>query len=122
MALRRRYTRQLSLSCPGDRCRRWPKYVDVVDTARNRRCSVTGTPMTDGASSNWLRWFFLILAMFCAGCMWFYVTHIWAAGQSSQFTDLYAPWWGSHEVLLHGRNPYTPAVAHDIHFVIYGAP
>jgi hypothetical protein len=78
--------------------------------------------MTDSASSTWLRWFWLVLAMFCAGCMWYYVSHIWAAGQSPQFTDLYAPWWGSHEVLLHERNPYTPAVAHEIQTVIYGAP
>src|SRR6202021_728522 len=47
---------------------------------------------------------------------------IWSAGQPSHFSDLYAPWWGSHEVLLHGRNPYTPAVAHEIQTVIYGAP
>jgi hypothetical protein len=54
--------------------------------------------------------------------MWYYVTSIWAAGQLPQFSDLYARWWGTHEVLLHGRNPYSPEVAHEIQTVIYGAP
>jgi hypothetical protein len=54
--------------------------------------------------------------------MWFYVTWIWAANQSPRFSDLYAPWWATHELLLHGRNPYTPAVAQEIQTVIYGAP
>jgi len=64
----------------------------------------------------------LIFSIFCAGSMWFYVTWIWNANQSPQFSDLYAPWWATHELLLHGRNPYTPAVAHEIQTVIYGAP
>lgn len=54
--------------------------------------------------------------------MWNYVAHIWSAGQSPHFSDLYAQWWAAHEILLHGRNPYTPAVAHEIQSVIYGAP
>ncbi len=54
--------------------------------------------------------------------MWNYVAHIWSAGQSAHFSDLYAQWWAAHEIFLHGRNPYTPAVAHEIQSVIYGAP
>lgn len=54
--------------------------------------------------------------------MWNYVAHIWSAGQSPHFSDLYAQWWAAHEIFLHGRNPYTPAVAHEIQSVIYGAP
>ena len=64
----------------------------------------------------------LITALICASSMQFYTAKIWSAGQPPQFSDLYAPWWGSHEVLLHGRNPYTPAVAHEIQTVIYGSP
>ena len=64
----------------------------------------------------------LIVSILFAGGMWFYVTWIWAANQSPQFSDLYAPWWATHELLLHGRNPYTPAVAQQIQTVIYGAP
>lgn len=64
----------------------------------------------------------LIASVICAGSMWFYVTWIWGANQSPQFSDLYAPWWATHELLLHGRNPYTPAVVQQIQTVIYGAP
>ena len=54
--------------------------------------------------------------------MGFYVTEIWNANQPLQFSDLYAPWWATHELLLHGRDPYTPTVAHEIQTVIYGEP
>ncbi len=64
----------------------------------------------------------LMAAMACGLCMEFYVANIWGAGQPSSFSDLFAPWWGAHELLLHGRNPYQPAVAHEIQSVIYGAP
>ena len=65
-------------------------------------------------------WF--VLSIISAASMDFYVAKIWSADQSSGFSDLYAPWWGAHEVLLRGRNPYSPAVAHEIQSVIYGAP
>lgn len=64
----------------------------------------------------------LILSIVCGFSMLFYVARVWSAGQPPQFSDLYAPWWGTHELLLHKRNPYTPAVAHEIQSVIYGAP
>jgi hypothetical protein len=64
----------------------------------------------------------LILSVIAAGCMGFYVKKIWSAGQPAHFSDLYARWWGAHELFLHGRNPYTPAVAREIQTVIYGAP
>jgi hypothetical protein len=64
----------------------------------------------------------LILSIVAAFSMWRYVTNVWGAGQSTQFSDLYARWWGAHELLLHRRNPYTPAIAHEIQTVIYGRP
>jgi hypothetical protein len=64
----------------------------------------------------------LILSIICACCMQFYVAKIWSAGQPPHFSDLYARWWGAHELFLHGRDPYTPSVAHEIQTVIYGAP
>jgi hypothetical protein len=54
--------------------------------------------------------------------MWYYVTHVWSVGQPAQFSDLYARWWGAHELLLHHRDPYSPAVTREIQIVIYGAP
>jgi Glycosyltransferase family 87 len=64
----------------------------------------------------------LVLSVVSAACMYFYVARIWSAGQPPHFSDLYAPWWGSHEFLLHNRNPYAIAVAHEIQSRIYGAP
>jgi Glycosyltransferase family 87 len=64
----------------------------------------------------------VLLSLLAASCMAFYVTRIWSAGQPAQFSDLYARWWGAHELFLHGRNPYTPPVAREIQTVIYGAP
>jgi hypothetical protein len=65
-------------------------------------------------------WF--LLPVLAASCMEFYVARIWSAGQPPQFGDLYAPWWGAHELFLHNRNPYSPPVAREIQTVIYGAP
>jgi hypothetical protein len=64
----------------------------------------------------------LVLSILSAGSMAWYVDALWSANQPPHFTDFYAPWWGAHELLLHGRNPYSPAVAHEIRTVIYGAP
>jgi hypothetical protein len=64
----------------------------------------------------------LALAALSAASMTFYVCDIWSANQPAGFSDLYAPWWAAHELLLHGRNPYAPQVAHEIQSVIYGAP
>jgi hypothetical protein len=64
----------------------------------------------------------LLLGVLSAGSMGYYVVAIWSANQPAHFNDLYAPWWGAHELLLHGRNPYSPDVAHEIQTVIYGAP
>jgi hypothetical protein len=64
----------------------------------------------------------LILSLAAASCMEFYVARIWGAEQSPHFSDLYAPWFGAHELFLHGSNPYTLAVARKIQTEIYGAP
>jgi hypothetical protein len=66
--------------------------------------------------------FWLVLSLLSAGSMTYYVTAIWSANQPPDFSDLYAPWWGAHELLLHGRSPYSPAMAQEIQTVIYGAP
>jgi hypothetical protein len=75
--------------------------------------------MTEFPSRSWV-WF--VLALLAAASMEFYTVRIWSANQPAGFTDLYAPWWGAHELLRGGRDPYSPAVAHEIQKVIYGAP
>lgn len=77
--------------------------------------------MKDASSITRQGWW-LFLSVLSAGSMAFYVTAIWGANQPPGFSDLYAGWWGAHELLLHGRNPYSTAVAHEIQTVIYGAP
>jgi hypothetical protein len=64
----------------------------------------------------------LLLSIVSSLSMAYYVSQIWSANQPAHFNDLYAPWWGSHELLRHRRNPYSPEVAHEIQTVIYGAP
>jgi hypothetical protein len=64
----------------------------------------------------------LILSALSAFSMWYYVANVWSVGQPAQFSDLYAQWWGAHELLLHHRDPYSPAVAREIQIFIYGAP
>src|SRR6202521_6462386 len=64
----------------------------------------------------------LILSVLSAFSMWYYVANVWSVGQPAQFSDLYARWWGAHELLLHRRDPYSPAVTREIQIVIYGAP
>src|SRR5207245_1895369 len=64
----------------------------------------------------------LILAIISASSMTFYVAKIWSARQPPHFSDLYAPWWAAHELFLHGRDPYSLEVAHEIQVMIYGAP
>jgi hypothetical protein len=34
--------------------------------------------------------------------------------------DLYTPWFGTRELLLHGKNPYAPEVTHEIQMAFYG--
>ncbi|MGA7382593.1 MAG: glycosyltransferase family 87 protein [Terriglobales bacterium] len=64
----------------------------------------------------------LILSILSAFSMWYYVANVWGVGRSAQFSDLYAQWWAAHELFLHRRNPYSPAIAHEIQTVIYGNP
>jgi len=75
---------------------------------------VTSTPSRND-------WIWLLLSLVAAVSMSFYVLQIWSAGQPEHFSDLYARWWGAHELFLHGRDPYSPAVSHEIQTVIYGS-
>jgi hypothetical protein len=78
--------------------------------------------MTEATKSKLRWWLWFGVALLAAASMWNYVLRIWSAGQPAGFSDLYSSWWATHELLLHGRNPYTPAVAHEIQATIYGAP
>jgi hypothetical protein len=72
----------------------------------------------------------LLVALLCAGSMWFYVQRILipyeradsAAHQSPRgnLSDLYPRWLGARELLLHHRNPYGDDVTAEIQKGYYG--
>jgi Glycosyltransferase family 87 len=74
----------------------------------------------------------LLLSFFVAGISWLYVHRVLVPWTSylhlqngyviAQISDLYSPWVGTRELLLHRRNPYAPEVSHEIQMVFYGHP
>src|SRR5258707_1637319 len=74
--------------------------------------------------------FGLLLALVMAGSMWFYFQRVLILYQQADasvhdrprgnLSDLYPRWWGAHELLLHGRDPYSPAVTREIQLGYYG--
>ncbi len=72
----------------------------------------------------------LVLSLCAAASTWFYVHRIlepWTNYSDTekgeviaQMGDLYSPWVGTRELLLHRRNPYGPEVSHEIQKVFYG--
>jgi Glycosyltransferase family 87 len=72
----------------------------------------------------------LLLALCAAGISWLYVHRILGPWSSrtrledgyviAQISDLYSPWVGTRELLLHRRNPYGTEVSHEIQMAFYG--
>jgi hypothetical protein len=72
----------------------------------------------------------LLLALLASGITWLYVSRVlgpWGDynglkrdGVKTQMGDLYSPWVGTRELLLHRRNPYAPEVSHEIQKAFYG--
>jgi Glycosyltransferase family 87 len=64
--------------------------------------------------------------------MWFYFQRVLIPYQKADaaahgrprgnLSDLYPRWWGAHELLLHGRDPYSEAVTREIQTGYYGRP
>jgi hypothetical protein len=77
--------------------------------------------MTNAAGTSAKALIWILLGLVAASSMSFYTFEIWSAGQPEHFSDLYARWWGAHELFLHGRDPYSPEVSHEIQTTIYGA-
>jgi hypothetical protein len=71
-----------------------------------------------------------ILALSAAASMWFYVRRILVPRQVTEgarlerprgnLSDLYPRWLGARELLLHGRDPYSPEVTREIQRGYYG--
>lgn len=72
------------------------------------------------------------LAVLCLSGMWLYVDRVVVGHQVSEaarlgtprgnLSDLYPVWYGSRELLLHGRNPYSAEVTREIQAGYYGRP
>jgi Glycosyltransferase family 87 len=71
-----------------------------------------------------------ILALSAAASMWFYVRRILVPRQVTEgarlerprgnLSDLYPRWLGARELLLHGRDPYSPEITREIQRGYYG--
>ena len=77
--------------------------------------------------------FWLVLAaMLCAAGVWLYAQRVLVQHQivdalahdkpRGNLSDLYPRWLGARELLLHGRDPYSPAVTREIQTGYYGRP
>lgn len=74
----------------------------------------------------------LLLALLCAGSMWFYVQEVLIPYQKADaaahgrprgnLSDLYPRWLGARELLLQHRDPYSPEVTREIQTGYYGRP
>jgi len=74
-------------------------------------------------------WLWFVLSLCAAGIAWIYTTRVLGAwehgsgvrdGIKTQMGDLYSPWMGTRELILHHRNPYGPEVSHEIQMAFYG--
>lgn len=76
------------------------------------------------------RFWLLVASLLCAAGGWLYVQRVLIAHQVSEsvardfprgnLSDLYPQWVGTRELLLHGRDPYSPEVTREIQEGYYG--
>jgi len=74
----------------------------------------------------------LLLALVCAGSVWFYAELILLPHQEAaaveyniprgNLSDLYPRWLGARELLLHNRDPYSKEITREIQTGYYGRP
>lgn len=75
-------------------------------------------------------WAWLLMGVVACAISWTYMHrvllpweqyfHVEAGAMKATLGDLYSPWYGTRELLLHGRNPYGPEVTHGIQMAFYG--
>ena len=74
----------------------------------------------------------LLLAILCAASMWIYANRVLIPYQISEaaahgwprgnLSDLYPRWLGARELLLHGRDPYSPEITREAQAGFFGRP
>jgi Glycosyltransferase family 87 len=72
----------------------------------------------------------VLAALMMAASTWFYFQRVLIRAQEADavvhdhprgnLSDLYPRWWGAHELLLHGRDPYSDPVTREIQLGYYG--
>src|SRR5216684_1681180 len=124
-------------AAPHSDCRRncnAPSHVQVFcPISCNMRRSVSGSceeRIVRALRKNLQLGLCLILATLAAASMWFYVDRILVTYQVTDaavhdrprgnLSDLYPRWLGARELLLHGRNPYSPEITAEIQTGYYG--
>jgi hypothetical protein len=99
-----------------------------MEISSGKNVRITNVRLTNVRPRNARLW--LLLSFLVAGTSWLYVHRILVPWTSylhlqngyviAQISDLYSPWVGTRELLLHHRNPYSPEVSHEIQMVFYG--
>jgi len=74
----------------------------------------------------------LLLAILCAVSMWIYASRVLIPYQIADaaahgrprgnLSDLYPRWLGARELLLHGRDPYSPEITREAQIGFFGRP
>lgn len=74
----------------------------------------------------------LLVALLCASGTWLYASRVLIPYQIREaaahdiprgnLSDLYPRWLGARELLLHGRDPYSPELTREIQMGFYGRP
>lgn len=80
----------------------------------------------DSSARVWL----IFVAALCASGVWIYATRVLIPAQRADaaahdrprgnLSDLYPRWLGARELLLHGRDPYSPEITREIQVGFYG--
>jgi len=79
-----------------------------------------------------LPWFVLAASLLISFTFWYWAVHLLAPVTTATVlangkplgnnSDLYPRWLGTRELLLHGRDPYSPQVTREIQIGFYGRP
>jgi hypothetical protein len=77
-------------------------------------------------------WLWLLLGLLVSATSWLYMHRVLLPWEhyvdvdggrlKVAMGDLYPRWVGTRELLLRGRNPYSPEVSHEIQMAFYGRP
>ena len=96
-----------------------------MDKADRSTVAVSAQPSALVKQSRFHRLAWLLLAAFSALSTWYFAVAVAPVGlganKPSVETGLYPEWYGSRQVLFHGRNPYGPEVTREIQLQIYGS-